>query len=81
MRVILLFEEDPECVNEFNDHRELRTHYNEVPRNADCLVVWQTYHGDPDGDGHQAWEVIGTGRFEEVTPKQIRKAVKAMLRG
>lgn len=70
MRVLLLYEPQEDCVDPLDQHHTPRSHYDLIPENADCLLLWRQPIGDQDADGHLDVHVFGQGVMESITTEE-----------
>ena len=76
MMVLVLYEPDEECLDPLDDAKKGRRHVDTIE--DDVLVVWRETHGDPDGDGHDAWHIAAMGIFQNVTPDEVKAAIEQL---
>lgn len=82
MRVLLLFEGDPECVDPKDEARLPRRHYDEIPPDADVILIWRETIGNPDGPTNDKnwprWHLFSTGVFENLRMKDFKKVLRKL---
>lgn len=74
MKVVILYEGDPECVDPLDSHHEPRKHFEEV--DGDVIVLWRTQTDVDSPEGHDDLHFVGQGIFGNVTIKQARQILR-----
>lgn len=76
MMVLVMFEPDEGCTDPADRAKTPRRHAEVI--DDDVLVVWRRVVGNPDGDGHDEWHVASMGMFQNVSAKEVRKAMRKL---
>lgn len=79
MRVLVLYDGDEDCIDPLDKARQPRKHYDEIPREADVLVIYRDVVGNPDtNEGWPRWHMTGQGVFEHVRMKDFKKVLRKL---
>lgn len=78
MRVLLLYGPDEDCIDPLDSHQTPRTHYDAIPEDADCLLLWRQPIGDQDRDGHQDVHVFGQGVLSSITTAEALRIMQEL---
>jgi hypothetical protein len=76
VRVVMLFEADPEMPDPERGHPNGALTYEHLSENSDCFVVWREW-GEQFEDGYRD-HIIGQGIWEHLTDEQINDALAAI---
>lgn len=76
MMVLVMWEPDETCVDPADHGNAPRRHADVM--DDDVLVVWRKQSGDPDGEGKVTWHVASMGVFENISAKDMRKAMRKL---